>query len=74
MKLYLIHIGFYEPKLLEGIYEQHGNILIAAKNTKDAKNKIKKKKIYIDKKMHIDGILEINTVDGYKINLYKNNK
>ena len=69
MKLYLIHVGFYDPDLMEGLYEQHTNYFVAAKNVKDAKKKARQNSIYKKKKMHIDGIQELNIIDGYRINL-----
>lgn len=67
MKLYMAHVGFYEKS--NGIYEIHSNIFVIAENIKDAKNKIKAKPIFIQKNMHIDGIEELVSVDGYKINV-----
>ena len=72
MKLYLIHLGYYDQNG-DGFYEQHTNILIVAKNIYDAKIKIKEHNDFLEKKMHIDGIKEIKTVDGYKISLKKTN-
>ena len=73
-KLFLIHTGFYDKKILDGFYEQHTNILVVAKDVYSAKQKVKSHKDYIDKKMHIDGIQEIENIDGYEIQLKKNNK
>ena len=36
---------------------------------KDAKKKARENTIYKKKKMHIDGIQELNIIDGYRINL-----
>ena len=69
MKLYLIHVGFYDPNLMEGLYEQHTNYFVVAENVKDAKKKAVQNSIYKKKKMHIDGIQELNIIDGYRINL-----
>ena len=44
MKLFLIHVGFYDTEIMDGIYEQHSNYFVAAENIKDAKNKSKKLK------------------------------
>ena len=71
MKLFLIHAGFYDPDIMEGLYEQHTNFFLVAKNVKDAKVKVRKNIIYKKKEMHIDGIKELNTIDGYKIKLIK---
>mgnify|MGYP001166788289 CR=1 FL=1 len=74
MKLYLIHTGYYDKSIGDGFYEQHTNIFIVAKNAYQAREKVKKTKEYVDKKMHIDGIKEIENVDGYDIELKNNNK
>jgi len=71
MKLYLIHTGYYDKSIGEGFYEQHMNIFIAAKDAYSAKKKVKKNNDYLAKKMHIDGIKEIETIDGYDIKLKK---
>ena len=73
MKLYLIHTGYYDKSIGEGFYEQHTNIFIVAKNAHNAREKVKQTKDYINKKMHIDGIKEIENIGGYDIELKKNN-
>ena len=69
MKLYLIHVGFYDPDIMEGLYEQHVNYFVVAENVVDAKKKARENTMYKKKKMHIDGIQELNIIDGYRINL-----
>ncbi len=69
MKLFLIHLGFYDAEL--GIYEMHINKMVAAPDARSAKEQIKKSKLFIDKKMHVDGIEEISVIDGYKVTLEK---
>ena len=69
MKLFLIHVGFYDPDIMEGLYEQHSNYFVVAENIKEAKNKARKKTIFKKKKMHIDGIQELNIIDGFRIEL-----
>tara|TARA_B100000945_G_C19870140_1_gene362422 strand:+ start:240 stop:521 length:282 start_codon:yes stop_codon:yes gene_type:complete len=71
MKLYLIHTGYYDKNTGDGFYEQHTNILISAKSAYDAREQVKKSSEYIEKKMHIDGIQEIENIDGYDIRLKK---
>tara|TARA_B100000945_G_C20296310_1_gene555818 strand:+ start:60 stop:341 length:282 start_codon:yes stop_codon:yes gene_type:complete len=71
MKLYLIHTGYYDKSINEGFYEQHANILIVAKDAYSAREKVKMHNDYIDKKMHIDGIKEIENVDGHDLYLKK---
>ena len=60
MKLYLIHVGFYDSELMDGLYEQHGNFFVVAKNVKEAKTRSKMKQVFQNKNMHIDGIQELN--------------
>ena len=69
MKLYLIHAGYYDPEIMDGLYEQHTNFFVVGKNVKDAKKKVRQNSTYENKKMHIDGIQELNAVDGYRIQL-----
>ena len=74
MKLYLVHTGYYDKSVGEGFYEQHTNIFIVAKDPRSAREKVKTNKDYIDKKMHIDGIKEIENIGGYDIKLEKSKK
>mgnify|MGYP000849781906 CR=1 FL=1 len=74
MKLFMVHVGFYDDEVGEGIYESHVNFFIAAGNAKSAKKKIMSMDKFRDKKMHIDGIKEINHVDDYDVRLIKNPK
>ena len=69
MKLFLIHVGFYDPEIMEGLYEQHSNYFVVAKNINKAKKKARLNPIYKRKKMHIDGMQELSTVDGFRIDL-----
>ena len=71
MKLFMVHVGFYDDEFGEGIYESHINFFVAAGNAKSAKKKTMQMKKFRDKKMHIDGIKEISSVDGYEVNLIK---
>ncbi|MDP7037413.1 MAG: DUF1543 domain-containing protein [Candidatus Marinimicrobia bacterium] len=71
MKLYMIHVGFYDSELMDGLYEQHGNYFVAADTSKDAKIQVSEKPTFKHKKMHIDGIKEVNTVDGFQVTLVK---
>ena len=69
MNLYLVHAGFYDEDVSSGFYESHTNYFVVADSVKSAKLKARSIKEYQDKKMHIDGIMEINEVDGYNISL-----
>ena len=67
MKLFMVHVGFYDQSIGDGIYETHLNYFIAAMNAKDAKAKTQNLEEFKAKSMHIDGIKEINTVEGYEV-------
>ena len=69
MKLYLIHVGFYDTEIMKGLYEQHANYFVVAENVNSAKKQARQNPIYRKKKMHIDGIQELKAVDGYSIKL-----
>ncbi len=71
MKLYLVHAGFYDENVSGGFYESHTNYFVAAEDVKKAKKKAKAISEYKDKKMHIDGIMEVGQVDGYEIVLQR---
>ena len=67
MTLYFIHCGFYDEEISDGIYEFHVNIPVIAGSLDAAKIKVRQNPIFILKKMHIDGIQEIEQVEGYQI-------
>jgi|TARA_B100001142_G_C13956678_1_gene509384 hypothetical protein len=67
MKLFMVHVGFYDPSIGDGIYETHLNYFIAAENAKDAKSKTHELAQFKEKSMHIDGIKEISNVQGYDV-------
>ena len=73
MKLFLIHVGYYEPSIMEGLYENHINFFIAADTINDAKQKVKVNHLFKKKKMHIDGIQLIDNVDGFRVELVDQN-
>ena len=74
MKLFLVHAGFYDAKVSGGFYESHTNYFVVAEDVKEAKKKAKEISEYKDKKMHIDGIREIDSVEDYRVTLEKKNK
>ena len=74
MKLFLVHAGLYDEKVSGGFYESHTNYFIVADDVKEAKKKAKEIHEYKKKKMHIHAIIEIDSVDGYKVVLERNEK
>jgi len=55
MNLYMVHVGYYDPSIGEGLYEVHMNFFTAAEDPKKAKENVLSLKEFKDKKMHIDG-------------------
>ncbi|MCX6123959.1 MAG: DUF1543 domain-containing protein [Proteobacteria bacterium] len=74
MNLYLIHCGFYDDEISDGIYEFHVNIPVVAETTDGAKAKVRTNPAFQKKKMHIDGIQEIKTVDAFRIQLERSSE
>ena len=66
MKLFLVHAGFYDDNVSGGFYESHTNYFVVATDVKQAKQKAKAIPEYKNKKMHIDGIKEIDIVDVFR--------
>ena len=71
MKLFMVHVGYYDKSIGEGLYETHLNYFVAAEDAKDAKNKAHQLSEFRERSMHIDGMKEISSVDGYKVTLEK---
>ncbi len=69
LNLYLVHCGFYDPEVYDGIYEGHVNLFVAAKNFDDAKANAKLDSSFQKKKMHVDGVLQIELVQGCRVQL-----
>ncbi len=69
MNLYLVHCGFYDASVCDGLYESHVNFFVVAANFEDARMRAKAIPEFQNKKMHVDGLQEIRMVDGYNIQL-----
>ena len=67
----MVHVGYYDQSIGEGLYETHLNYFVAAEDAKDAKNKAHQLSEFQERSMHIDGMKEISSVDGYKVTLEK---
>jgi Domain of Unknown Function (DUF1543) len=70
-KLYLVHTGFYDKETNFGIYESHTNFFVAASSPQEAKQIVKAMPAYKAKKMHTDGVQEIEMVQGFRVKLQK---
>lgn len=69
MKLYLVHCGFYDLEILDGVYESHVNFLVAAESFEDARAKVRLEPDFSRKKMHVDGLQEVRAVNGHRVDL-----
>lgn len=69
MKLFLVHCGFYDANWGSNIFENHTNFFVVAESAAAAKKLVKEKAESKKHRMHIDGIIEVQQVDGYKIEL-----
>lgn len=69
MKLYLVHCGFYDSQVCDGLYESHVNFFVSAESFEDARVKAKLIPEFQGKRMHIDGLQEIQVVNGFRVNL-----
>ena len=72
MELYLVHTSYYDKSFGDGFYEQNKNIFMVAETPYDAREKVKRHQDFIDKKMHIDSMKEIENIDGYDIKIVQN--
>ncbi len=69
MKLYLVHCGFYDTELCDGLYEGHVNFFVAAGSFEDARVRVKGIPEFRAKRMHVDGLQEVVAANGFKISL-----
>lgn len=67
MKLYLVHCGFYDTEICDGLYESHVNFFVSAESFEDARAKAKLLPEFQSKRMHVDGLQEIQAVGGFKV-------
>ena len=68
-KLFLVHCGFYDADLCDGIYESHVNFFVVAEDFQAARLKAKELAEFKGKRMHVDGLQEIEAVGGHRVRL-----
>ena len=68
-KLYMVHCGYYDSDLLDGVFESHVNYFVVGESFDDARGKAKLHPDYQRKRMHIDGLQELEVVSGHRIQL-----
>ena len=54
----MVHVGYYDKSIGEGLYETHLNYFVAAESAKQAKNKAHQLTEFQERSMHIDGMKE----------------
>jgi len=69
MNLYLVHCGFYDTEVCDGLYESHVNFFVSAETFEDARAKAKSIPEFQAKRMHVDGLQEIQAVNGFRVHL-----
>ena len=68
-KLFLVHCGFETSGLAGGIFEAHVDLFVAAEDFDEARTHAKALPEYKKYKMHVDGLIEIQQVEGYRVDL-----
>lgn len=69
LNLFLVHCGYYDLEVLDGVYESHVNFLVAADSFEDARAKVRLESEFQRKKMHVDGLQHVEAVRGYRVKL-----
>ncbi|MCM0606648.1 MAG: hypothetical protein KA715_11205 [Xanthomonadaceae bacterium] len=69
MKLYMVHCGFYDLDLCDGVYESHLNLFVTGTSYEDARVRARLLPEFKNKKLHVDGVVEIQAVQGSRISV-----
>ena len=69
MKLFQIHAGYYDLTICDGAYEFHVNFFVVAEDFDGARARAKEIPEFRERKMHVDGITEIQRVGGFDLSL-----
>lgn len=69
MKLFLVHCGFYDEEVCEAQFESHVNLFVVAETWEEARALVRGRPIFRAKKMHVDGVQEVRAVDGWSVEL-----
>jgi hypothetical protein len=68
-KLYLVHCGYYDSEISDGVFEFHVNHWVVAQDFESARAAAKLLPEFKAKRMHVDGLQEIQAVQGFRIQL-----
>jgi hypothetical protein len=67
MKLFMVHCGYYDKEVADGVYESHVNFFVVAESFEEARTNAKELAEFKRKQMHVDGMQEIIAVGGHQI-------
>jgi hypothetical protein len=62
-----VHCGFYDEKVGNGIFESHTDFFVIGSTFAEAREKARANSSFKEMRMHIDGLIHIKAVDGFKI-------
>ena len=67
LKLYLVHCGYYDPGICDGLFESHANLFVVAADFESARAEAKKNVLFQQCRMHVDGVQEVAAVQGFEV-------
>jgi len=67
--LFLVHCGYYDRDAFDGVFEAHADLFVVAEDFAGAKAQVKKHPEFGRRKMHVDGMLRVDAVDGHRLEL-----
>jgi hypothetical protein len=69
MRLFVAHCGYYDRSIASGIFEHHVDLLVAADDFEAAKARVKRHPDFVARSMHLDGLMAVEAVDGFRVEL-----
>jgi hypothetical protein len=73
-RLYMVHCGYYDPSVGQGLFENHTNFFVCAEDFEGARAQARQHPEFRRLKMHIDGLQEVETVAGHHIIVQEDKK
>lgn len=67
--LFLVHCGYYDRDAFEGVFEAHADLFVVADDFAGAKERVKRHPEFARRKMHVDGMIRVDAVDGHRVAL-----
>ena len=69
MQLFLVHCGYYDRGAFDGVFEAHADLFVVAEDFAGAKACARQHPEFKRRKMHVDGMLRVEAVGGYRLAL-----